>query len=768
MKIRKKVSVILIMFMILVNIILPASAEVMSGNESLSSYQDYFTEPSEYSIDLGDTQEMRFSDPYAAYYNVVQKCIEQYGNTAIVDGFNYGQQHFTGLSFLKTVDFNSDGNEELLLVFYAGEDGYVTNVWGFDGEKAVLLMNPRRGEYGLNGTVINIYLVNNAFGTFLLTGSADAAKYNYYYGYAGAEFGLAKYLETEGTIDGGCWIDGVSVSPEQWNAELNTWGTTESAQEAYWLCPYEQKEADKTLGEINATMQKLQQAGGSTEAGSPSEAAAQETAEAGSLSDDSAGETAEYGNAGVEVAFSYNPENDSYGKLFMHMLDEQNQVISQVDESRGGKVQIPLFVEGFGYRPWPLENSGGLNSKVYVERLSDGRILTELIYGVVAAGPNPPRVEAYYTVYSPDRQYGFVQDVQGIRGLFCEGNGNPAAYEACYLNGAECSWADIETAFQAYNVGFSDEEIQVGIGENAIYPAFLSASAGGEVLLNLATTVNSELPPTKEALSMAPAEPKAVAGNAAPAESKAAAETIAAVEPEAADENEAAPEQEAEAENGAASEQEAEAENAASSSAKNVSNGTQRTRNSGTGSVKEESSSGWTIPAIVIIGMSVIGAIFLGPILNKYAGVFGVGKGYLVLTPFWGSIALLDENPRNWLLILGLAAGSYLLAVILTRKFSPLVWISMSCAAAGWILRLMLRFVGVAMPIVEARMRADLERERRATEERIAKEKRENEIKAEAYRRFGVRGQVSDSGRSWRPDADHDWIAVDSYEFRPW
>ena len=85
------------------NTILPASAEVMSGNERLSSYQNHFTEPAEYSIDLGDTQEMQFSDPYAAYYNVVQKCIEQYGNTAIVDGFNYGQQHFTGLSFLKTV-----------------------------------------------------------------------------------------------------------------------------------------------------------------------------------------------------------------------------------------------------------------------------------------------------------------------------------------------------------------------------------------------------------------------------------------------------------------------------------------------------------------------------------------------------------------------------------------------------------------------------------------------------------------------------------------
>ncbi len=522
MKIRKTVSAILIMFMMLMNTILPASAEVMSGNERLSSYQNHFTEPAEYSIDLGDTQEMQFSDPYAAYYNVVQKCIEQYGNTAIVDGFNYGQQHFTGLSFLKTVDFNSDGNEELLLVFYVEEEKYyITNIWGFDGEKAVLLSNPRNGQYGMNGTVINIYLVNNAFGTFLLAGSAELSEYNYYYGYAGEEFGLAKYLEGEeyGSVD--CLIDGVRVSPEQWNAELSTWGTFETAQEAYWLCPYDQQEADKTLGETNATLQKLQQAGGGAEAGSQSGAAAQETAEAGSQSGAAAPdtteagsqseavaeETAAYGNAGIEVAFSYDPETDAYGNLFMHMLNEQNQVISSVDESRGGKAQIPLFVQGFGYRPWPLENSGGLNSKVRVERLSDGRILTELIYGVVAAGPNPPRVEAYYTVYSPDRQYGMIQEVQGIRGLFCEGNGNPAPYEACYLNGTECSWLDIESAFQPYNVQFSNEEIQVGTGESVIYPAFLSASAGGEELLNLATTVNSELPPTKEALSMAPAQP---------------------------------------------------------------------------------------------------------------------------------------------------------------------------------------------------------------------------------------------------------------------
>ena len=79
--------------------------------------------------------------------------------------------------------------------------------------------------------------------------------------------------------------------------------------------------------------------------------------------------------------------------------------------------------------------------------------MTEVIYGVVAAGPNYPRVEAYYTVYSLDTQYGMIQELQGIRVLFCEGNGN--LYEA---------------------------------------------DAGGEELLDLWTEVQSELPPTKETL----------------------------------------------------------------------------------------------------------------------------------------------------------------------------------------------------------------------------------------------------------------------------
>lgn len=202
----------------------------------------------------------------------------------------------------------------------------------------------------------------------------------------------------------------------------------------------------------------------------------------------------------ISLVFSYEPKNDFSGELSMHMTDENNQLILQVDESMGGKAEIPLFVEGFYYRPWPVEQAGGLNSKVHVVRLPENHVLTEVIYGVEAAGPNFPRVEAYYTVYSLDMNYGIIPELQGIRALFCEGNGNPAAYEECYLDGSACIWTDIETAFGNYNIQFYGDEIQVGRGDYTIFPTFFEADADGEELLNLWTEVQSELPPAKEAL----------------------------------------------------------------------------------------------------------------------------------------------------------------------------------------------------------------------------------------------------------------------------
>lgn len=240
----------------------PTVAESMQNDLSLSPYQDFWTEPAEYKIDLGGTADTVFSNAYEAYLNVVIKCTEQYGTTDLKESPFYGGQMFTGLSFLSLVDFDGNGTEELLLVFYVNDYGYVFNVWGFDGQKAVLLADGS-GLYNTNGGMANVYLVRNAFGTYVVRGNADSFEYNYYFGYAGQEFGLVKYLGTESgyesySPDGG-EIDGIPVSGEEWNAALAEWGDPLDSTERYCLTPYNESEKSRTMAITNETIQKLQQ-----------------------------------------------------------------------------------------------------------------------------------------------------------------------------------------------------------------------------------------------------------------------------------------------------------------------------------------------------------------------------------------------------------------------------------------------------------------------------------------------------------------------------
>ena len=104
----KKISVRLCLIMLM--IIIPV--------QSVSAYEDWvkqYLDPVDHKIEMGD--ETGYANCYAAYLDVVEKCIEQYGDTDYADGPSSGTQITTGLSFLKLVDFNGDGTEELVFVF---------------------------------------------------------------------------------------------------------------------------------------------------------------------------------------------------------------------------------------------------------------------------------------------------------------------------------------------------------------------------------------------------------------------------------------------------------------------------------------------------------------------------------------------------------------------------------------------------------------------------------------------------------------------------
>ena len=243
-----------------------------------ADYLDEYVEPARYKIRMEtrtkEKNEAETSNRYACYLDVVNRCIGQYGETEIEEGPSGGMQHFTGLSFLKLIDFDGDGAEELFLVFHVRtnnvsesyeEHVYVYNVWGYDGTKAVLLQDGNH-LYGFNGGHEMVFFVKNRFGTYFLHGAADSFQYDYYYGYKDSKFGLAKTLLMDERYDEAAkklryvyTVDGKNVSEEVYKSEAGKWGTFSSADEAYTLTFYDTKDRDTVLELIDETISFLQE-----------------------------------------------------------------------------------------------------------------------------------------------------------------------------------------------------------------------------------------------------------------------------------------------------------------------------------------------------------------------------------------------------------------------------------------------------------------------------------------------------------------------------
>ena len=271
----KKLYLIIICITLLFLRPIPVHADYLGDYEAPAKYKISMDAGSDSQTDgfIG-TVENASKNRYAAYLDVVEKCIGQYGDTDSLDGPCYGMEHFTGLSFAKLIDFNDDGTEELFLVFYVRTNDasesyedyvYIYNVWGYDGEQAILLQDGNY-LYGFNGGYQAVFFVDNPFGTFFLHGAADSFQYDYYYGYEGDKFVLAKTLKRDEHYDNSSkrlkqvyTVDGKSVSQDFYKEESELWGTTSDPAEKYILTYSSDSERDKTYDMTYDTIVFLQQ-----------------------------------------------------------------------------------------------------------------------------------------------------------------------------------------------------------------------------------------------------------------------------------------------------------------------------------------------------------------------------------------------------------------------------------------------------------------------------------------------------------------------------
>lgn len=170
---------------------------------------------------------MSLEERYQEYMQLISKYESMYGVAKAYkedEWFSY----MTGLCFIKLVDFDGDGQEELLLVRQSdvndswGEHReYIFEVWGYPDNKMVMLDS---GElFGTDGGVKSVYLTEYNSNIYLVTGGMDSFGYYCYHGYSNGDFGVVR--EAEWDYDGEyiCSIDGVDVPHEMFEREQEKW-----------------------------------------------------------------------------------------------------------------------------------------------------------------------------------------------------------------------------------------------------------------------------------------------------------------------------------------------------------------------------------------------------------------------------------------------------------------------------------------------------------------------------------------------------------------
>lgn len=171
----------------------------------------------------------RLKGAYEAYADKIMEYEAIYGPVRIAR-LNDWLTYLKGLCFMKLIDFDKNGQEELLLVYkkeYTEENsvfyGYSFEIWGYENEEIVMLDS---GElFGTDGGVTHIYLTEVDGYTYVVSGGTDGFGYYYYHGYSENGFGVSMSQEWEDDARGNiiCKINGERVSDAEFEREHEKW-----------------------------------------------------------------------------------------------------------------------------------------------------------------------------------------------------------------------------------------------------------------------------------------------------------------------------------------------------------------------------------------------------------------------------------------------------------------------------------------------------------------------------------------------------------------
>ena len=210
------------------------------------------------------------------------------------------------------------------------------------------------------------------------------------------------------------------------------------------------------------------------------------------------------GAGSPQVVFSYDPIDPWEGTVIMYMMDGEGRLIPEAGEDpEGWKYRALLTVEGYDFRPVPIEDAGMMASRICAERSPEGLILVQTEVACMGADANDPSCLTYLTLYRPDAETGLEKVLSGTRfadhKFVWSGVTEPYKTE-CAVDGQACGEAELLSAFGAYGVEFTPDRLHV---DEDVYHVFLRGyfPDGENLLEDMRNEVHGELPKTYEELA---------------------------------------------------------------------------------------------------------------------------------------------------------------------------------------------------------------------------------------------------------------------------
>ena len=202
---------------------------------------------------------------YAAYLKEVKALINTYGGGKIVDDTSGNSSYkMTGLCYAKLIDFDNDGNEELLCVYGPTKDGngyekpYYMKVFGYDGNKVNSLFESGAFFFNYTDWSHRIAYCEDNGQTLLLTRKNPQTFEIYAWSeLSGNEFKVVKSISDFNESDPGnikYTVDNKEVGKAEFDKQLTEWKN----KQTYIIFNSNSKEIlESNINETNNTLKTL-------------------------------------------------------------------------------------------------------------------------------------------------------------------------------------------------------------------------------------------------------------------------------------------------------------------------------------------------------------------------------------------------------------------------------------------------------------------------------------------------------------------------------